>query len=75
MTYIKVRAITGAKKEELKEISTNNFEIRVREKAERNEANKKICQIINDHFDRPIGGVRIINGHHNPIKLLKVGNE
>jgi predicted nucleotidyltransferase len=29
---------------------------------------------ISHHFNNPDGGVKIINGHHSRVKLLKVGN-
>ena len=38
--YIKVRVFPKSKKEEIKKISDNHYEIKVKEKAERNEANK-----------------------------------
>lgn len=73
--YIKVKVKPDSKNEELKAISANSFEIKVKEKAERNLANKKICELIKAHFKNPKGGVKIINGHHSNVKLLKVGND
>lgn len=51
----------------------DKFEVWLREKAENNQANKKLCRLMGQYFDNPDGGVRIINGHHSRIKLLKVG--
>ena len=73
--YIRVKAIPSSKKESLRQIKENEFEITVKEPAERGEANKRICEILQQHFNNPEGGVRIINGHHSPTKLLKIGNE
>jgi len=73
--YIKVKVIAGARKETLEQVKENEFKISVKEKAENNMANKRICQVIEKHFHYPGGGVRIISGHHSPVKLLKVGNQ
>jgi uncharacterized protein YggU (UPF0235/DUF167 family) len=70
--YIKVRAKTGMKKEELTEISEAHFTISVREKPVQNLANKRIIALIAKHFRVPIGKVRILNGRHSPSKLLSV---
>ncbi len=74
MTYVKVKVHPESKKEELMQIKENYFEIWVREKPEKNQVNKRLCQIISQYFDNPDGGVIIINGHHSRIKLLKIGN-
>jgi|AntRauTorcE11897_2_1112592.scaffolds.fasta_scaffold08165_6 uncharacterized protein YggU (UPF0235/DUF167 family) len=74
MTYIKVKVHPESKKEELTQIKEDHFEIWVKEKPERNQVNKRLCQIISHHFNNPDGGVKIINGHHSRVKLLKVGN-
>lgn len=75
MTYIKVTVFPESKKEEINLIGDNRFEIKVKEKAENNQANKKIIEILKSHFKNPEGGVKIINGHHSRIKLLKIGKE
>ncbi|MBU6431243.1 MAG: DUF167 domain-containing protein [Patescibacteria group bacterium] len=69
--YIKVRVFAGLKREEFKKISETHFEARVRERAERNMANKKVIELVRRHF-KTAGDVRIINGHHSPSKILSV---
>ena len=66
-------AYPNSKKEEIRALKENSFEIKVKEPAERNLANKRICEILNHHFKNPEGGVKIINGHNSPIKLIKIG--
>jgi uncharacterized protein YggU (UPF0235/DUF167 family) len=73
--YIKVRAITGLKEDKIEKINENTFKIFVREKAERGEANKKICELLDNYFNKPVGGVRIVNGHQHPMKLVKIGKD
>jgi uncharacterized protein YggU (UPF0235/DUF167 family) len=69
--YIKVRVFAGSNKEEFRKISDTHFEVRVKEKAERNMANKKIIELVRLYF-KASGDVRIINGHHSPSKILSV---
>lgn len=73
--YIRVKVKTGQKKTFLRKIKEDTFEVHVREKAEKNLANKKVCELLFSYFNEPDGGVKIINGHHSPIKLLKIGKE
>lgn len=70
MKYIKVIAKTKAKKENIIQKSENHFEINVKEKAEKNMANKRIIELLSVYFDVPFGKIRIVNGHHHPHKLL-----
>ena len=69
--YIKVRVFASSKREEFKKISSTHFEARLKEKAERNMANKKVVELVRKHFGAT-GDVRIINGHHSPSKILSV---
>ena len=70
--YIKVRVHAAAKKEEVKILSENRFDISVTQKAVQNLANHRVIEIISAHFHVPIKKVRIINGHHSPSKMLSV---
>jgi len=70
--YIKAVVATGAKRESILAKSANHFEISVKEKAERNMANKKVIELLAHYFKVPVGKVRIVNGHHYSHKLLVV---
>lgn len=69
--YIKVRVFAGSDKEVFKKISDTHFEARVKEKAERNMANKKVIELVRENF-KLAGDVRIISGHHSPSKILSI---
>ena len=71
--YIKVKVRTNQKKENIISVGSNRFEIDVTEKPERNLANKRIIEILNDFYKNPEGGVKIINGQQSPVKLFKIG--
>ena len=74
MQYIHVRVTAGAGKESFKKKSEDHFEISVKEKAERNMANKQVLELVAKHFKVSVSKVRIINGHKHPSKLLMVEN-
>lgn len=74
MQYIHIKVIAGAKKESWKKKSTDHFEVSVKEKAERNQANTRLIALTALHFKVPIKKVRIVNGHKHPSKLLVVGD-
>lgn len=71
--YIKVRVKAGQRREEVIKEKDDHFTISVKEKAERNQANKRIVEIITNLFPRKI--VRIINGHQSPSKLIAVDSK
>lgn len=70
--YIKVRVNVGSKKESIVKKSENSYILNIKEKAERNIANKRVCEIIAVLYSLPIKSVRIINGHHSPSKILSL---
>lgn len=72
--YIKVRVFPNSKKELINKKKENSFEIFVKEKAERNLANKKVVEIIAKTFEIKTNQVRIVSGHqhHNKILSLEV---
>ena len=72
--YIKVRVNAGVKKEVITKKSENSYILNVKEKAERNMANKRVCEIIASIYSIPVKSVRIINGHQSPSKILSVGD-
>ena len=70
--YIKVRVYPKSKKEEFEKISENKFNIKVKQKAERNLANKRVVEIIAKYFEVREKDVKIVNGHRSPSKLISI---
>lgn len=70
--YIKVRVVAGAKKEKVEKKTKDTYHISVKEKAERNMANRRVCEIMASLFHVSVKLVRIINGHQSPSKLLSI---
>jgi len=74
MIYIKAVVSAQMKKDSITAKSADNFIINVKEKAERNMANKKVIELLSSYFKVPSNKIRIINGHHHSHKLLVVDN-
>lgn len=70
--YIKVRVIAGARKEVVTKVSDTHYNISVREKALRNSANHRVLEIIALEYNVGVHAVKIVNGHHSPVKMLSV---
>jgi len=78
--YIHAKVTAGARSEEFsprpsragQESITDHFVISVKEKAERNEANARVLELVARYFKVPVKKVRIINGHRHPSKLIIV---
>ncbi len=70
--YVKVRVQAGAKKEKIEIVSEKRLKISVKEPAEQNLANKRVIELVAQHFKIPKARVRIKSGHHSPSKILSV---
>jgi uncharacterized protein (TIGR00251 family) len=68
--YIHVKAMPGAKKEQVVKKSDSHFLVSVKEPAERGLANKRILELISSYFKTK--KVRIISGYNSRSKLLSV---
>ncbi|MDQ5901732.1 MAG: uncharacterized protein QG580_447 [Patescibacteria group bacterium] len=70
--YIRVRVVPAQKRELVKETGEKRLEIRVKEKAEQNLANKRVTEILAEKYGVSLGKIRLVNGHHHPVKLFSV---
>ncbi len=70
--YIKVEVNPGAKKEKLEKLGNDSFFITVREKAERNLANRKVLLLLATYFGLPVNKLRLISGHRSRRKIISV---
>lgn len=68
--YIRVHAVPGAKKEIYTEKSEDTVDISVREPAEGNRANRRIIELLKEHYGT--NAVRLISGHHSRSKLFSI---
>jgi uncharacterized protein YggU (UPF0235/DUF167 family) len=72
LRYIHVKVSAGVRKESFVQKSEDHFEVSVKKKAERNEANARVLELVAKHFKAPVNKIRIVNGHRHPSKLLVV---
>ena len=70
--YIRVRVTAGAKKESVQKISEDSFSVCVKVPAEQNLANRRVLELIAEHFSIQSKQIRIISGHHAPGKILNI---
>lgn len=70
--YIRVHVVAGSRKESLTRISDDHFDATVRQTAERNMANRRVVQMLAEHFTIAPNKVRIISGHHSPGKIVSI---
>lgn len=70
--YLKISVVTEAKEESVKKTGSDSFDICVREKAEQNQANKRVLELIRAQFGGKAGAIRIVSGHHSPHKIVSV---
>lgn len=70
--FIKVKVFPGSKKEEVKKKKADALEIRVKEEAENNMANKKVVEILAEHFGAPKNKIRLIKGAKQRSKIFDI---
>ena len=73
--YIKVRVTPGAKKEAVKQVSEDTWEIKVKERAERNMVNTRLKIILGDLFHITPKQVRLVSGPRSPSKIFSLPDE
>lgn len=70
--YVKVRVQPDSKKERVAKVGKQEYEMMVKEPAERNMANKRVREILAGEYNKSIGEVRMISGHRSQSKMLYI---
>jgi hypothetical protein len=73
--YIKVKVKAGAKKESIIKKNETNFDISVKEPAERGLANKRVILLLREYLKVYNSDIRIVSGHHSPSKIISLDNK
>ena len=68
---IKVKVKPGARKQEIKEISQGEFEVKLKERAEDNKANKELIHLLARYFKVGIKDIKI-KSPKSRVKLIEV---
>ncbi len=72
--YIRVVVYPGVKKEVVIKKGEDRFEVRVKEPAERNSANRRVLTLIAEIYSRPVRSLKIVSGHHNQQKIISIAD-
>jgi uncharacterized protein YggU (UPF0235/DUF167 family) len=70
--YLRITVTPGAKKEAVQKLSENKWLISVKEPAEQNLANTRVCTLIAREYRVAPSDVRILTGHHSRVKMISV---
>jgi len=68
--FIKIKVKTSAKSEKVEKKSDDLYWVSVKEKAERNMANRRVLRIMREMF--PGKSVKLVKGHQSPAKIVEV---
>lgn len=69
---VHVRVFPGSKREKIVQEGDGTYVIYLREEAKRNEANRRIVELMARVLGVPAGSVRIKTGHRAPKKTLEI---
>ncbi len=69
---VRVRAKPKSKKEGVRKISHDLFEVRVNAPPEKGKANERIRELLADHFKVPKSKVKLLRGETSKEKLFEV---
>lgn len=70
--YVKVKVTANAREEKFEKESDTEYVIFVREKAEQNQANRRVLELVREHLSQYGTKIRIISGHHSPHKIISI---
>ncbi len=73
--YVRVHAKPGSRKETVTHGKEGELFISVREEAERNQANLRLRELVALEYALPLSKVRILSGHHSPVKLFTLDTD
>jgi uncharacterized protein YggU (UPF0235/DUF167 family) len=68
--YIKLKVLTDRKEEQVTCVSSDEYHLSIKEKAENNRANHRVLEIMRTFY--PNTSIKIVSGHHSPSKIISV---
>lgn len=69
---IKVKVFPGSKKEEIRRKKKDSFEVKIKEKPVRGEANRAVINVLSNFFNVPKNKVKLIKGFKQRNKIFKI---
>ncbi len=70
--FLHVKVFPKSKREKIEEIKENYFHIYIKEKAEKNIANKRVREILSSQLQKEEQKIHLISGHQRPKKIFKI---
>jgi uncharacterized protein YggU (UPF0235/DUF167 family) len=70
--FIKVKVHTESKENKIVKKTSDSYDVYVREKAERGEANKKVIETLSIFFKVPAGRIKLVKGGKKPGKIFEI---
>jgi len=70
--FLKVKVFAGCKKEEIIQKSDDEFEVRVKEKAEKGRANNAVIKVLANYFKIDESKIRLIKGFKERNKIFEI---
>jgi hypothetical protein len=69
---IQVKVMPNSKKPEVIKISGSAYRVRVDAPASENKANKRLVEILSEHFSVPKSSIKILKGFKSKDKIIKI---
>ena len=69
---IHIKVFPDAKRQSIEQTADRTLRIFVREPAERNQANKKVLELVADFYNLPKNRLRMITGHRSLKKIIQI---
>lgn len=69
---IRVKVNAGAQTESVRELEDGSLQVRTRAPASRGKANKRVLELLAEHFDVSVADLEIVSGHTSPVKRIDV---
>jgi hypothetical protein len=69
---IRVKVNAGAQTESVRELDDGSLQVRTRAPATRGKANKRVLELLAEHFEVSAADLDIVSGHTSPVKHIDV---
>jgi uncharacterized protein (TIGR00251 family) len=70
--FLKVKVFAGCKKEEIVKKKDDEFEVRVKEKAEKGKANRAAIKVLANYFKIDESKIRLVKGSKERNKIFEI---
>ncbi|HEY4512238.1 MAG TPA: DUF167 domain-containing protein [Candidatus Paceibacterota bacterium] len=69
--FLKVKVFPESKRDEIKPVKQDKWEVYVRARAVNNEANQRVLELVREKFPK-VREIKIIKGHKRPNKTIEI---